>query len=148
MSPSVRERFAQKRRRLESGSPSEVAKSVPDPRVGSSDVSAAPVRSPTKTVPPTTLKRNFSTWSAPNYILSMKAEERQRILHDNEIVVEGQDVSNPVSLVKDLKLPGCLAALLENEFRFRTLKPVQMQGLPIMYDAALQCSVLREQLFK
>ena len=62
----------------------------------------------------------------------MKAEERQRIWHDNEIVVEGQDVSNPVTRVKDLKLPGSLAKLLENDFRFRTLKPVQMQGLPIM----------------
>ena len=67
-------------------------------------------------------------WRAPRFIEEMTPEQVDKVRANFHIITSGDDIPNPVTRFKDLKIPRCILNMLESAGINRPT-PIQMQGL-------------------
>lgn len=80
-------------------------------------------------------------WQPPRYIREASQSRHDRIRKKWHILVEGEDVPAPVKTFREMKFPKpILDGLKKKGITYPT--PIQLQGLPTVYDFIIEVSVL------
>ena len=72
-----------------------------------------------------------TSWVPPGYIRSMSERESREIRDQWHILIDGEDIPNPVKRFKDFKFPQPILDALEAK-GIKKPTPIQVQGLPAM----------------
>nr|CAD7574809.1 unnamed protein product [Timema californicum] len=70
-----------------------------------------------------------TSWRPPQYILSLSEERHERVRKRLRILVEGEDIPQPIKKFSEMKFPRGIMAGLESKGIVRPT-PIQVQGIP------------------
>nr|CAD7461476.1 unnamed protein product [Timema tahoe] len=70
-----------------------------------------------------------TSWRPPHYILSLSEERHERVRKRLRILVEGEDIPQPIKKFSEMKFPRGIMAGLESKGIVRPT-PIQVQGIP------------------
>lgn len=68
-------------------------------------------------------------WKPPGVIRALSVEDCQRVRLEWHIMVEGDDIPQPIRSFKDMRFPSCINDYLDKKGIIKPT-PIQMQGFP------------------
>ena len=74
-----------------------------------------------------------TTWNPPSHISSLPDASIASIREKYHILVEGDDITPPITSFKQMKIPNALIEHLKGK-GIKNPSPIQIQGIPLVLD--------------